>query len=197
MSPVKSILLGAALAGVLASPALAGGWGGRYGAHWERHGESSSYSGEETRDDGYRHEWGGGMSRDVETGDTGWHVRRWEETGPAPGGCYGGGYWVHEAWVNGRLLFHREGRGPGPGPIPAGFCGREVALPGSFFADSGGVGGFGGGYDEGGGGGGGFAFAGSSAHAFASASARASVSVRFHGGGRGHHGGHGCGCGHH
>jgi hypothetical protein len=71
--------------------------------------------------------------------------------------------------------------------------GGEVALPMSFFADIGGVGGFMESFDSGGGGGG-FAVAGAGAQAFASASASARVSVRFHG--RIHGGGHkgGCGC---
>jgi len=73
--------------------------------------------------------------------------------------------------------------------------GGDVALPMSFFADTGGVGGFMESFDSGGGGGG-FAFAGAGAEASASASASARVSVRFHarfhkggGGGKG-----GCGC---
>lgn len=78
-------------------------------------------------------------------------------------------------------------------------CPGEGELTLNSYSLDGGVGGF----PEvgfGGGGGGGFAEAGASASAFASASASASVSVRFHGGG-GHHGGHmmkhGCGCGGH
>jgi hypothetical protein len=76
--------------------------------------------------------------------------------------------------------------------------GGEVALPMSFFADAGGVGGFAESFDEGGGGG---AFvvagAGAGAEAFASASARASVQIRFSSRGHGghppsHHGGSGC-----
>src|SRR5262249_43303765 len=152
------------------------------------------------------HAYGGGYSRREESGDTGWVYRDLATgrrlAGPPPGferpdvdGCgYGVTHWEREAWVNGRPVYHREG-GRDLDRRGAGCEGR--VLPGDFFADSGGVGGFGGGYDTGGGGGG-VVFAGASAgahaSAFASASARVSIRVRGHGGGHmGHKGG--CGCG--
>ena len=209
MSLVKTLMLGAALAGAVAGPALAGGdggWGGRYASHYDQSRASSyEYSGSERTSDGGYHAFGGGMSRSEESRDTGWVYRRLDtgEVIDAPPrgadlcGAAGERHWESEAWVNGRRVSHHEG-GERDRTPPHRRCGvAEVSLPMSFFGDAGGVGGFPE-SDFGGGGGGGFVDAGASAHAsaFASASARVSVSIR--GGGHGHHGGHmrgGCGCG--
>jgi hypothetical protein len=205
MTLAKTLLMASALVSLASTPALAGGWGGRYAAHYDQHrAESFQYRGEEvTREGGY-HDYGGGMSRTEASGDTGWRYRRLDTgeriDGPplAMAGCgaRGESHWQREAWVNGRPVYHREGGDRFGGP-PVRCPAEGLVLPGSFFADTGGVGGFGGGYDMGGGGGG-VVFAGAGAHAsaFASASARVSIRVGGHGGHMGHRGGCGCG-GHH
>ena len=214
MSLVKTLMLGAALAGAVAGPALAGGdggWGGRYASHYDQSRASSyQYSGSERTSDGGYHSFGGGVSRTEESGDTGWVYRRLDTgeviDGPPRGadlcGASGERHWESEAWVNGRRVAHHEGGAHDRTP-PHRRCGvAEVSLPMSFFGDAGGVGGFP--ESDFGGGGGGFAFAdaGASAHASASASASARVSVSIRGGvGHGHrrrrrpHEGARCGCG--
>jgi hypothetical protein len=175
MPIVRTLLVGAALLSLSAAPALAGGY--EEGSGYRTGGSESGrgYGGERYEGDGGYHAWGGEARRTENSYDA-WTYRRIDEE-PA---C-----WREDAP---RPMNWRE----------SPTCGtEEVTLPGSFFVDAGGVGGFP--ETSWGGGGGGFVFAGSgaSAHAFASASVSARVSIRFRGGG-GHmgHGGHkgGCGC---